>query len=117
MQAQTYRNASRPLLAQAMEEWDQGDARQASEKGWGAAAQMVKAIAEQRGWQHNNHPSLFITVNRLARETGDHEISTLFHTAGALHTNFYENWFNSEIVEDGLRDVGRFLDKLEPLLR
>ena len=58
MQGQIYREASRPLLAQAVGEWESGDLRQASEKGWGAAAQMVKALAEQRGWQHNNHPLL-----------------------------------------------------------
>ena len=28
----------------------EGDLLQASEKGWGAAAQMVKAVAEARGW-------------------------------------------------------------------
>ena len=47
---QKYRNDSRTLLAQGRAELAQGDVRQASEKGWGAAALMLKAIAEQRGW-------------------------------------------------------------------
>ena len=38
----TYREASRQLLAQARAELDAGDLRQASEKAWGAAAQIVK---------------------------------------------------------------------------
>ena len=51
MTTQKYRDSSRSLLSQAKTELAAGDVRQASEKAWGAAAQMVKAIAEQRGWQ------------------------------------------------------------------
>ena len=49
MATQKYQQQSRHLLTQALRELDQGDLVQASEKGWGAAAQMVKAVAEQRG--------------------------------------------------------------------
>ena len=52
MTTQTYQQASQRFLAQAKEELAAGDLQQASEKGWGAAAQMLKAIAEQRGWEH-----------------------------------------------------------------
>ena len=52
MQAPQYRAAGRELLAQAKQELAAGDPRQASEKGWGAAAQMVKALAADRGWPH-----------------------------------------------------------------
>ena len=55
MATQKYHQQSRHLLTQALRELDQGDLVQASEKGWGAAAQMVKAIAEQRGWRHRAH--------------------------------------------------------------
>ena len=59
MAAQTYQTASRHLLVQACEELAAGDARQVSEKGWGAAAQIVKSVAEQRGWEHRNYAALF----------------------------------------------------------
>ena len=116
MQQPAYRAASRTLLEQATLELDQGDPRQASEKGWGAAAQMVKAVAEQRGWRHYSHPSLYEIVDRLVKETGDTGLFNLFRTASHLHTNFYENWDTPDGVESGLRDVARLLDKLEPLL-
>ncbi|CAI7999490.1 hypothetical protein GBAR_LOCUS2729 [Geodia barretti] len=92
-----------------------GDVRQASEKGWGAAAQMVKAIAEQRGVHHRGHALLYDVVSTLAAEAGDDDIDRLFELAGGLHTNFYEDWYGAGRVERGLRDVERFLDKLEPL--
>ena len=116
MQTPTYRAASRELLAQATRELDAGDSRQASEKAWGAAAQMVKAVAQDRGWQHDNHFLLFQTANRLAEETGDRQIITLMSTAGNLHTNFYENWLPPATVASGIQDVELLLDKLEPLL-
>ena len=116
MVSQTYRAASRHLLAQGRDELAGGDVRQASEKGWGAAAQMVKAIAEQRGWEHRNHAALFDNISRLVSATGDAEIRQLFRVANALHINFYENWDNAVNVSSGLDDMERFLDKLEPLV-
>ncbi|MYH56362.1 MAG: hypothetical protein F4135_09610, partial [Acidimicrobiia bacterium] len=41
MKTVEYRDAARHLLAQGFAELEAGDTRQASEKGWGAAAQMV----------------------------------------------------------------------------
>ena len=115
MVAQAYRTASSQLLAQARAELAAGDIRQSSEKGWGAAAQIVKAIAEQRSWLHQGRRELFQAVRRLRNETGDPDVSRLFSVANALHTNFYENWLDAETVAEHLDDVGRFLSKLEPL--
>ena len=116
MMSQTYQAASRQLLQQGREELALGDTRQASEKGWGAAAQMVKAIAERRGWEHRNHAALFVAVSRLVAETGDQDIRRLFAVANSLHVNFYENWDTAQNVAGNLDDVERFLDGVEPLL-
>ena len=103
-------------LAQARRELESGDVRQASEKGWGAAAQIVKAIAEQRGWRHRGHAQLFEAVAVLAGESGDADIDRLFELASGLHTNFYEDWYGAGRVQRGLGDVETFLGKLEPLI-
>lgn len=103
------------MLGQSREDLDRGDVRQASEKGWGAAAQIVKSVAEQRGWEHRSHAALFNAVSLLVSETSDAEIRRLFHVASALHVNFYEDWDNADNVASGLDDVQRFVDKLEPL--
>ena len=116
MQAQTYQNAGRGLLARGYDELTRGDTRQASEKGWGAAAQMVKAIAEHRGWEHKRHAALWRIARGLTVETGDPDIRRLFQVASDLHTNFHENLYDAEFVADSLDDVRLFLDKLEPLL-
>ena len=115
MVAQTYQTASRHLLAQAREELAAGDTRQASEKGWAAAAQIVKSVAEQRGWEHRNHAALFNVISRLVAETGDDDIRDLFYVAVSLEANFYENWDNAANVAGDLVDLELLLDKLEPL--
>ena len=116
MTTQKYRAASRQLLAQARSELHVGDVRQASEKGWGAAAQMVKAVAEQRGWEHDSHALLFAVVRDIQRTTGDPDLRRLFRLANALHINFYEDWLDRVDVAEGLDDVERLLDKIEPVL-
>ena len=116
MQTLTYQDAARQLLTQGFEELAGGDSRQASEKGWGAAAQMIKAVASDRGWKHDSHAALYAVIDRLVKETGDDDIRNRFSTANALHQNFYENWGSTDYVAGGLADVRELLDKLEPLL-
>ena len=82
-QIDTYRDSAGDLLEQARTELAAGDVRQASEKGWGAAAQSVKAIAEARDWEHRNHAALFRAASQLAAATGDDDIHRWFHTASS----------------------------------
>ena len=105
--ATTYQEAGRRLLAQARVELDAGDLRQASEKGWGAAAQTVKAAAQQRGWPLNHHRALFVAVRELSNEAGDPE----------LHVNFYEDTFDADKVARNLDRTEQFIAKLEHLPR
>ena len=78
---------------------------------------MVKAIAEQRGWEHGGHRQLFAAIDELWAETGDFEVAHLFDVANALHINFYEDQRSAESVNLALDAVVRFLDKMEPVLR
>ena len=112
----TYREQSRVFLGQAFQELQQGDLRQASEKGWGAASQIVKAVADHRRWNHHAHQLLRNAVSNLVDETGDVEIGTLFVAANGLHSNFYDGRLSRVIVEASLRQITRFVEKLEALL-
>ena len=69
--AEGFTNTSAELMAKAEDALSQGDLLRASEKAWGAAAHMVKAVAERRRWRHTGHRELFQVVSRLAEETGD----------------------------------------------
>ena len=84
MTTQAYQQASQRFLAQAKQELAAGDLPQSSEKGWGATAQILKAVAEQRGWKHSRHRHHLVTLSRLRAETGAGEIRRLFNTAQCL---------------------------------
>ena len=116
MTTQQYQQTSKHFLAQARQELSDGDLAQASEKGWGAAVQILKAVAEQQGWEHSRHRHHLVTVSRLRSETGDGDIRRLFNTASALHENFYENTLQTSEVAEGLNDVEALLDKFLHLL-
>ncbi len=112
----TYREQSRTFLAQAREELAKGDLQQASEKGWGAASQMVKAIAQERGWFHRSHRSLQEAIDALRSETGDEDLEIQFGAGENLHQNFYENWYSPDSIALRLRLVEQFVDKADRLL-
>ena len=65
MTTQQYQQASEHFLVQARQELADGDLPQASEKGWGAVVQILKAVAEQRGCEHHRHRHRLVTTSRL----------------------------------------------------
>ena len=115
-QATQYAARGRRFLAQASEELDRNDLEQASEKGWGAAAQMMKAAAAERGWRHGQHRVLFDVAQRLAEEAGDDELRSLFHIANGLHANFYEGFMPPQDIEFALGQVNDLVRRVETLL-
>lgn len=111
-----YQSTAQELLDKAREALAQGDLLQASEKGWGAAAQITKAVAAARRWPHNGHSLLFATNTRLVRETGDQRLAELFRIANGLHQNFYEQWYDEAHVAGALQNVAEYVAKLQPLV-
>ena len=109
-------DTSNQFLIKARAYLAEGDLLQASEKGWGATAQMIKAIAEERGWSHKSHGDLYRAISRLAAETGDLRLRNLFRSARDLHQNFYEGLMEADFVEDSLNDVDEIVGKLRSFL-
>ena len=48
-------NQARDFSAKGREYLTQSDLHQASEKGWGPVAHMVKAVAIAHGWEYERH--------------------------------------------------------------
>ena len=113
MLAQTHLEVSREFIVHAGEQLALGNSLQASEKGWGAAAHAVKAIAERRGWRHKSHRDLYRAINRISAQMGRKDVLDLFRTANALHQNFYEGWMEDENIDRGLTRVTLLLDILD----
>ncbi len=105
------------FLRQAQEELANNDLRQASEKGWGAASQMIKAVAQVRRWEHDEHRYLSAVVSELATEDRDEELITCYDLAQELHRTFYEGSTNTFAVTLRLRQVETLMNKLRRYLR
>lgn len=111
-----YGAQGRIFMAQAWEELEKGDLRQASEKGWGAASQTVKALADARGWEHETHRRLFGVVRRMVDEMDDYSLPALFSGARLLHVNFYEDGLSPGRIAYHLPHVSEFVDRAESLV-
>ena len=107
--------AATELLVQAHACLADGDLMQASKKGWETAAQMVKAVADARGWDHGGRRELHQAISELVEETGQPELRTYFNAANTLRANFYDDFLEAEDVRAYLERVERLVELLGPL--
>ena len=77
---------------------------------------MVEAVAEKRGWDHADRGDLYRAVGRLAKESPDQQLRSLFLSVNALDQNSYEGWMTEAFVAGGIDDVERFAAALESYL-
>jgi HEPN domain-containing protein len=112
--AEFHRDLAEKLLREAEELLAKGDYLQASEKAWGAAAQIVKAVAAKAGKELRSHGDLWRFVSEIAGE--DRELRRLWSRANSLHQNFYEGWMPPEDVRYAVEDVKQFVERLKRML-
>ena len=112
-----YRQQSRQFLGRARDYLAEGDLHQASEKGWGAAAWMAKAVAETQGWKYGRHDQFFTVMYQAQDITGDARLENLRRVANELHGFYYTRkiFLRSDVIERGINDVELLLDILQPL--
>ena len=109
---------SKRMIQQAREELDKGDRLQATEKAWGALAQMMKAHGQQRGWLNlGGHRTVGHIARQLAAEYADPRITDAYIGADNGHRNFYDNEMSSPEIEGIITVVASVLPDLETALR
>ena len=109
-----YLEMSKSLIQKAHQELDRrDDLIQASEKAWGAVAHALKSIAALRGWNHHHHLLLEDLATVLQWQTRSTEILGRFASAQVLHTNFYENRLEADVLEYHIGRCRELRDELE----
>ena len=112
--AQGYAAQARDFLGKASVYLADNDLHQASEKVWGAAAHMAKAVALTQGWRYDRHGDFHQVMNQARRLTGSDRLRLLHGRAEVLHGNFYD--LRSGLDEDTVRvDLGSMAELLEIL--
>ena len=104
--------AARDFLEAANREFAAGDNRQGSEKLWGAATQVVIAIAEERGWDYGSHRAMKDAADQLALEYDDHLIHRGFSVAEKFHANFYHNFMENFQLDSDRPVVHDFVERM-----
>ncbi|MGA9348007.1 MAG: PaREP1 family protein [Anaerolineae bacterium] len=114
--AQGYLWLNDKYLKEAKTLMEEGDYVQAAEKFWGAAAEIVKAVAVERGVEIRSHGEWHGFATKLGKELNDPALPSLFGTAAALHQNFYEKWLPPETVVAYSGAVRQLVERLNKLL-
>jgi hypothetical protein len=109
---------SRRLIQQARDELDRGDRLQATEKVWGALAQMLKAHGQQRGWLNlGSHRTVSHIAQHLDAEYVEIPVARAYVAADNGHRNFYDNEMSPPEIEGIITVVSSVLPELERALR
>lgn len=112
-----YAEQAQEFLARSRRYLADGDLHQASEKGWGAAAHMAKAVAVAQGWQYDRHADFSRVINQAFLLTGNDRLRELRGIPNDLHGNYYERkrFLNAEIIGRDIESVAELLTLLAPL--
>ena len=115
--AMDYRQQAREFLDQSREYLADGNLHHASEKGWGAAAWMAKAVAVTQGWQYDRHDHFQVVLNNARSMTGNDRFRQLSSVAHSLHRNSYVRriFLDADVVGLDLGEIEELLDILELL--
>ena len=112
-----YRRQAQEFMLKSRQYLADGDLHQASEKGWGAAAWMAKAVAEAQGWKYTRHDEFADVINRARILSGDARLRNFRRAANELHGYFYtrKRFLDAADIGEGLDEISSMLDILEPL--
>ena len=96
-----------------------GDLHQASEKGWGAAAHMVKAVAASYGLTYESHDEFDHVLEQVSALARNDRIHDLGNAAQYLHRNYYKRkmFLRPEPIGRNLDNVAELIGLLTPLCR
>ena len=109
---------SKRMIQQARVELEAGDRLQATEKAWGALAQMMKAYGQQRGWLNlGGHRTVGHIAQHLQAEYEEIRILRAYVAADNGHRNFYDNEMSPPEIEGIITVVESVLPPLEIALR
>lgn len=94
-----------------------GDLHQASEKGWGAAANIVKAVAATHGWRYESHDEFDAVLEQASALAGNDRIHDLGNAAHYLHRNYYKRkaLLNPDRIRRNLDNADELINLLRPL--
>lgn len=94
-----------------------GDCLQASEKYWGAVAQMIKFVAAKVGIELGEHKALWNFISDLDKKYPDQNLWSFFEKVRLLHMNFYENEIPEAKVKEYAEASRELIARLQSIVQ
>ena len=91
--------------AEWREELAKGNRLQAGEKAWGAVAQYLKIIGDNRGWRHNSHRNLESITRQILDEYPDHDSVALTRALTDVYYNGHKNFYDNHATDEDITDL------------
>ena len=112
-----YESQAREFLANSRDFLAAGRLHQASEKGWGAASHMAKAVAAAQGWEYGTHADFSQVMYQASQLASNPRIRELRGVANELHLNYYKRkrHLNAGAIRADLETITELLEMLYPL--
>ena len=109
---------ARDFLEQNKSYLARGDLHQASEKGWGAASHIIKAVAAANGWEYARHDDFDSVVINARQRYRQPSLRQYGNSAQSLHRNYYKRslLLNASIIQEEIGDVEEMVNILQPFL-
>ena len=97
---------------------ENGDLHQASEKGWGAASHIIKAVAAANNWDYESHDAFETVVVNARQKYRQPSLLRMAHAAEALHRNYYRRaqFLNADVIEEEIKEVETMVTVLRPFI-
>ena len=113
-----YQTQAWDFLSRGWNYLSDGDLHQASEKGWGAASHMMKAVCQVQDWRYENHDEF----RERMRDAGQwlrqpKRMLDLRYVADALHSNYYQRsmFLHADEINQQLGEIDKLLNLLQRL--
>ena len=109
---------ARDFLERSKAYLESGDLHQASEKGWGSAAHMIKAVAAVNDWEYESHDDFAAVVTNARQRYRQPSLRGKSHAAQELHRNYYrrKRFLDADEIKEDIADVEAMIDVLQPFI-
>ncbi len=92
-----------------------GDLHQASEKGWGAASHIAKAVAVKNNWPYEHHNQFDTVIVNARQRYRLPQLRNYGRAAHILHQNYYQHpsLLNADTIQEDIDEVENLVNALE----
>ena len=109
---------ARDFISRSKAYLEEGDLHQASEKGWGSASHIIKAVAIANGWEYEHHDQFDSVVVNASQRYRQPSLRDRADAAHGLHVSFYKRkqFIDTEATRGRIENVGYIIEVLAPFI-